>query len=435
VAIENARLYTLTDQALAARVEELSVMQRIDRELNASLEIERAMRISLEWSMRQSKADAGLAGILNGAGVQVIASQGYPADLDSANNHLALDFPALKEAIQTGRPSHSHLAGSLPEAGQPELPGSQAAGNGTGLLANARGQVVVPIRRETRVIGVILLESAAAGFPEEMLDFLSRLSDHAAIAISNAQLYEAIQAANLTKSQFVSSAAHELKNPLTSIKGYSDLLVAGAVGPVSEGQAHFLATIRSNAERMSTLVSDLQDISRIEAGQLRLQFSPVPLPAITGEVLRSLGKQIEDKEQNLDISVPENMPPLWGDVTRLVQILTNLVSNAHKYTPRAGLIAIRAELVRNRWDAQGAPEVIHVTVQDNGIGIDPEDQKKLFLQFFRSEDPRVREVTGTGLGLSITKNLVEMQGGRIWFESVYQQGTSFHFTIPAAETG
>ena len=193
------------------------------------------------------------------------------------------------------------------------------------------------------MIGIILLESkSSSGFPEELQAFLARLSDHAAIAISNAQLYAAVQSANLAKSQFVSSASHELKNPLTSIKGYSDLLVSGAVGAVNEGQARFLATIRSNADRMGTLVSDLQDISRIEAGQLHLQYSQVSFTDAVDEAVRTLRKLIEEKEQRLVVELPASLPLVWYDNTRLVQVLTNLGSDAHKYQPSGGQIAFLA---------------------------------------------------------------------------------------------
>ena len=117
----------------------------------------------------------------------------------------------------------------------------------------------------------------------------------------------------------------------------------------------------------------------------------------------------------------------------MVQVLVNLVSNAHKYTPEGGHILVAAERSPNRWDPQGVAEVVHIWVQDDGIGISQEDQKKIFQKFFRSDDARAREAPGTGLGLNITKSLVEMQGGRIWFESEYRKGTTFHFTVPVAE--
>ncbi len=441
VAMENARLYTLTDKALNERVEELSVLQRIAHDLNADLDLERVMQLTLDWAMIQSKATAGLVGILEESGVRVMAWHGYPSGaLPTERDLLPLDLPVWGDALQ--EPGNRLVSSDKKSTGRLHRRAGSSSQvsheNGRdipGLLTGGKAGVVVPIQREDRVLGAILVETASrGGFTSEIQAFLTRLSDQAAIAISNAQLYTGIQTVNIAKSQFVSSAAHELKNPLTSIKGYSDLLVGGAVGPVNEGQARFLGTIRSNAERMSTLVSDLQDISRIEAGQMRLQYSAVVVSEVIDEVVRSLRKQIDEKEQALHIQYTSNLPPVWCDSTRLIQILTNLLSNACKYTPRQGEISIQAQQVLNQWDADGVGQVVHFSMQDSGAGISLEDQKKIFQQFFRSEDPRIREVTGTGLGLSITKNLIEMQGGKLWFESIPDQGTTFHFTIPVAET-
>ena len=418
VAIENARLYTLTDQELNARVEELSVMQRIDRELNASLDVARAMRLTLDWAMRQSNAEAGLIGILEEKGIRLMAQQGYEEIEQTYKDTLMpLEQPAMRIAVETSQPQRRIL-----EENQP------------GLLAGARNQTVVPIHREANVIGLIVLESRLAeSQAAEALSFLTRLSDHAAIAIANAQLYQEVQAANDAKSEFVSFVAHELKNPMTSIKGYSELLAKGAVGPITTMQANFLGTIHSNVERMSTLVSDLNDNSKIEAGRLRMDFKALDIADVLDEVMRSTKRQMEDKKQSANLNIPAKLPKTWADSTRLAQIITNLVSNANKYTPEAGIITVGAEKCANQWDPQGAAEVIHMWVQDTGIGISLDDQKKIFQKFFRSEDSKAREAPGTGLGLNITKSLVEMMGGRIWFESEFRQGTTFHFTIPIAE--
>lgn len=418
VAIENARLYTLTDQALAAKVEELSVLQRIDRELNTSLDVSRAMTITLEWAMRQSRADAGLVGVVLPEGVRVVASQGYGDELGVFENDLIpADRIGLGRMIELRRALRLYPAGDLPP-----------------LFAEAASQVLIPIQREQSVIGLLLLESRQPEVcDEDTLEFLQRLGDHAAIAIANAQLYSAVQSANVAKSEFVSFVAHELKNPMTSIKGYTELLAAKAVGPVNDAQANFLAVIRSNIDRMNTLVSDLNDLSKIEAGRLRLEFAPIHLSEALQEVERSTRRQIEEKHQTLTINLPADLPPVWADRTRLVQVLVNLVSNAHKYTEPGGKITVGALRSKNEWDEQGPAEVVHVWVQDTGLGIAPEDQPKIFQKFFRSEDPKAREVPGSGLGLNITRSLVEMQGGQIWFESEYRRGTTFHFTIPVAE--
>jgi len=207
------------------------------------------------------------------------------------------------------------------------------------VLPSTRSQLTVPIARENRVVGIIGLESDQLnGFDLEDLNFVVRLADHAAVSITNAQLYEEVKRANQYKSEFVSIVAHELKLPMTSIKGYSDLLAMGAAGQPTEGQLQFLNIIRSNVERMNTLVSDLLDISRIETGRLKLEMRPVEMPLVVEETLRTLRKHIEDKQQALLIDVPANLPKVMGDKSRLIQVLANLVSNAYKYTPSGGSI-------------------------------------------------------------------------------------------------
>lgn len=418
VAVKNARLFTMTDQALSARVEELSVMQRIDRELNTGLDVKVVMQITLEWAMLQVNTQAGWVGIVQGEQVRVMAAQGFTGELDGYGDGLmpASEF-GLQQVIESGVPRRALL-------GEGEK----------GLLGGAKYQVVQPIRRETTTVGLLFLESQSQeAVSEEALAFLERLADHAAVAISNAQLYAAVQSANVAKSEFVSFVAHELKNPMTSIKGFTELLAAGAVGSVNDAQANFLQTIRSNIERMNTLVSDLNDLSKIEAGRLRLEFKSFPLSAVVDDAVRSLKRQIDEKGQKLGGQLPADLPPVWADRMRVSQVVINLVSNATKYTGQGGDIFIGAEACENRWDEKGARQVVHFWVQDTGIGISPEDQKKIFQKFFRADDPKTREVTGTGLGLNITRALVEMQGGKIWFESEFRKGTTFHFTLPVAE--
>ena len=423
IALENARLYTLTDQQLAARVDELSVMQRIDRELNASLNIERAMRITLNWAMSQSGADAGLVGAVDGDAIQVMAERGYEAEmLPYRDAKLPLDsLPALRRAI--GEADTQIMM--RPTSGKEDV--------SKGLLADLRAQVVFPIRREDQVIGILLLESRSeAAWAADTQAFLSRLSDHAAIAIANAQLFAQVQAADIAKSDFINFVAHELKTPMTSIRGYTDLLLGGAMGAISDGQENFLQTIRSNVGRMATLVSDLTDVSRIEANRLRLEFDAVDIADVADEVIRAQQHSIDEKQQKLRTEIPEGLPPVWGDRTRLVQILVNLVSNANKYSPEGGIITIQAEICPP--ETSGESRKLRIAVIDDGIGMSSEDQERIFSKFFRSEDPEARQSPGSGLGLNITKNLIEMQGGSIWFESQYRKGTTFFVTIPVAES-
>ncbi len=409
IAIDNARLYTQTDQELAARVKELSTMQEIDRELNASLDIERAMYITLQQALHQTDADAGFVGIVREEHIQIMASQGYDGELEE---YLGVGMPLELPYFQ-----QTTLSGKLQQVLAPEK---------GGLLANAQCHVTVPISREADVIGILMLERKQdTPWEENALAFLSRLSDHAAIAIANAQLYTEVQDANSAKSEFVSFVSHELKTPMTSIRGYADLLLKRAVGDINENQENFLQTIHSNVNRMAILVSDLADISRIESGRLQLDFKAVAPRVVVDSVIRSFRAQIEEKNQKLSVEIPEDLPLVWGDQVRLVQILTNLISNAHKYTPSEGEIFIKGER---------ADEVVHFTVTDSGTGIPEEDQPMIFSKFFRTEEAKAGEAPGTGLGLNITRNLVEMQGGQIWFESIHGRGTTFRFTVPVAET-
>ncbi|HET9906481.1 MAG TPA: ATP-binding protein [Anaerolineales bacterium] len=233
-------------------------------------------------------------------------------------------------------------------------------------------------------------------------------------------------AANKSKSEFISVVSHELKLPMTSIKGYSDLMLAGATGPLNENQTSFLTTIRNNVNRMATLVSDLADISRIESGNLRLEARSVPVWDVIDEVVTLTKTQVTEKNQVVTVDIPTELPKAWCDRNRLAQVLTNLVSNANKYTPEGGAIVVQA--IRKNG-------MIQVKVEDNGHGMTLEDQAKLFTKFFRSADDKIREAPGTGLGLSITKNLIELQGGKVWFESEFRKGTSFYFTVPISLDG
>ena len=423
VALENARLYTMTDKALAEKVEELSVLQRIDRELSATLDLKRAMQVTLEWATRRTNSTAGLIGLLeDNRQMRVIASYGYSGEEFERFKEGKLpigECPGAQRALRTRQP----VVLNVPQDG--ETPA---------LSKNARSMLVVPIEQEGKVSGLLLLESEREhAYTQEMLNFLNRLLDHASIAIANARLYEEVQRANQTKSEFISFVAHELKTPMTSIRGYSDLLAKGAVGELNEPQKNFLNTIRSNVNRMKRLVDDLLEISRLEAGRLELELERVDLHDVMAEIEDTFRGQIEAKQQTLITDIPDDLPLLWADRMRLSQILTNLVSNAHKYTPEGGRIEVIAREAFNEWDAEGPERVVHIMVRDNGLGMSEEDQRKVFQKFFRSEDERARQAPGTGLGLHLTKYLVEMHGGRIWFESKLNVGTTFHFTIPVAE--
>jgi signal transduction histidine kinase len=420
IAIENARLFTLTDQALAGRVQELHTMQLIDRQLNSSLDLARVMDLTLEHAMDAVAASNGVVGVMDeaGTGLHLVAQRGIPAEYARYRDE---PWP-----IERG------IIGRVARAGQPAVVDDvREDPDFEPVVAQTHSQVAVPILYQGQVRAVISLESPHSdAFSEDDLAFVTRLADHAAIAIENAHLYQQAQAANQAKTEFMSVASHELKIPMTSIKGYAKLLTLGTGGDLNDDQRKFLDIISANVDRMDRLVADLLDVSRIEAGRLRLEMGPVDLCEVIETVIQSVKAQIEAKQLSLKVEIPASLPPIWGDRGRLIQILTNLVSNAYKYTPNDGEIHITVD---GQADSS-SPDRLTVSVRDTGLGISPEDQQKLFTKFFRADDPRVRDVPGTGLGLSITKSLVEMHKGEMWFESTPGQGTIFTFTLPATHT-
>lgn len=225
------------------------------------------------------------------------------------------------------------------------------------------------------------------------------------------------------KSEFVSLVSHELRTPLTSIKGYVDLLVAGDVGPLAPEQAEFLHIVQQNADREVALITDLLDLSRMESGKLTLERRALPLGPLMEQIGSVFRLQLAAKQQRLILELPEELPAVWGDEQRLLQIFTNLVSNAHKYTPPGGTITIRA--------SPGAEQVV-IAVQDDGIGLPPEEQAQLFTRFYRARNDASADVGGTGLGLAITRELVVLHGGTIEVESAPGEGSSFRVALPVA---
>jgi signal transduction histidine kinase len=429
VSIENARLFTQTDQALAERVEELSMMQRIDRELNATLDYNQVMSLTLDWALRVTGASEGLVAVLvetdaGQRGLRLLAHQGYPDDWVAAyeGEIWPLDRGVIGRVVQNGVPELvvdvAHDVDYVPF--------------GNGIVS----QMAVPIRREDLIVGVVTVESTQAGrLDHEALEFVTRLADHAAIAIENAHLFDQVRRANDAKTEFVSFVSHELKQPMTSMRGYTDLLAAGVVGELNEAQRNFVETIRANVGRMDTLVAGLLDISRIESGRMKLELVDVSIAQAVEEAVRTIQRQVEAKQQELVIEVVDGLPTVRADRNRLVQILTNLLSNAHKYTPEEGRITVQARCWPADRSGDGANRFVLCSVTDTGIGMSAADQRRLFTKYFRSEDPAVRSESGTGLGLVITKSLVEFQGGEIWVESEQGKGSTFSFTVPIAPAG
>ena len=223
------------------------------------------------------------------------------------------------------------------------------------------------------------------------------------------------------KNEFISIVSHELRTPLTAIKGFTDLILEGDVGEVTAEQREFLEIVQANSDRLVALINDMLDISRIEAGRLRLDVAPLNLRAAIDHSVVSFRPMFDAKNLTVQTELAEDVPTVQADEARLQQILANLISNAVKYTPAGGWITIRA----NAAGGQAA-----ISVSDTGVGIPSDALPRLFSKFYRVDQAATAEIGGTGLGLSITKALVELHGGRITIASRPGAGTTVRFTLP-----
>jgi PAS domain S-box-containing protein len=223
------------------------------------------------------------------------------------------------------------------------------------------------------------------------------------------------------KSQFIATASHELRTPLTAIRGYVDLLLLGTLGSFNTAQGDFLKVVKNNVVRLVELIDELLDVSKAEAGEVRLRRETFDLAEILYEVAESLYSQFTERAISLAIDVQSELPHITADRQRVRQIVVNLVNNACKYTTEGGHVDV---IARNGNDR------LRIDVRDTGVGIAEAAQPFIFTPFFRADNPLRDQVGGTGLGLSITKTLVELHGGEIWFETRESEGTTFSFTLP-----
>jgi signal transduction histidine kinase len=230
---------------------------------------------------------------------------------------------------------------------------------------------------------------------------------------------------NEIKANFVSMAAHELNTPLSSIVGYVEMLLDDIYGPLSTDQREPMSVLQRSGQRLKALVNDLLDVTRIQAERIELVLQPIVLRSLVESVIAELKPQLDGKAQDLTVSTQPDLPFALIDETRSIQIVSNLISNASKYSAAGSKISISLAVAEEEGFLQ-------LSVADKGVGISREDQTGLFKQFFRAESARSTGATGTGLGLFITRSLVELQGGHIWFESELKQGSTFYVTFPTA---
>jgi signal transduction histidine kinase len=395
IALDNALLFSETDQALSQRVEQLRQLRRVDMLLNETLDAEKAVQFTLEWACKLVGAERGHFSMLigNPPTFDTLYSYGMSDD-GTLSGTLIEHFPPIEVVMGMGR--------TLPVMSDD----------------HTRAALIVPSLKDQEVRGIMVLERQNYPFNDEQADLAERIIARGAVAIENALLYERVQAANKAKSEFVGIVAHDLKSPMTGIKGYAELLIM--LGGLQESQINYLKRISDTVTRMEILVQDLADISRIESGHFYMEVRRVRVADVVQAVQDGTMPQIRERNHTFVMDMPDTLPDLWVDYYRLLQVLINLVSNAYKYTPDGGTITLKIRPEGER---------VRFSVVDTGIGLTRDQIAKLGTKFWRADDNFTRSQPGTGLGFSITRSLVEQMGSHIDISSVPQQGSTFTFSI------
>lgn len=310
--------------------------------------------------------------------------------------------------------------------------------------------VCAPLKGTQYILGFVGADRGEEPCTQEDLDLLTTIAHNIAVALDNARAYQELakmtqtleqrvrertqelQAANeklqeldRLKSAFVSIVSHELRTPMTSIKGYVENMLDGLTGALTERQAYYLSRVKFNTERLTRMINDLLDLSRIEAGRVELHLTTIPVQALVLEITEALQPMAHEKGLSLQAHQEGGPMEIRADRDKLHQILTNLIQNALKFTPKGGEIRVETRLAEEG--------VAQFCVVDTGCGIPPHELPKVFERFYRGEYVQA-EQRGAGLGLAITKSLVELHGGRIWAESTVGQGSRFFFTMPLASS-
>jgi signal transduction histidine kinase len=294
-------------------------------------------------------------------------------------------------------------------------------------LRPPQSAVCIPLITDQTKVGVLVLENRhqPESFVLADLPFLQEVADLIALCVKNAHLSQERQAAqvieeaNRLKSELISTLAHEMRTPLTSIKGYSTALLMEEATFSPETQQEFLQIIDEECDVLRDLIHDLLESSIIDAGLLRLEPQPVMLPRLAKGLTDDIANH--SPKHRFLVDFPSRFPIVDADPQRIAQVLRNLLDNAVKYSPQGGLVVVRGEVRED--------EVV-ISVADQGVGIAPEHLNRLFEKFFRVESGLGRHVVGSGLGLPIAQTIVESHGGRIWAESQLEQGTTLYFTLP-----
>jgi signal transduction histidine kinase len=425
IAIGNVRLLeelrSRTDD-LARSVEELRVLGEVSQAVGSTLDLDTVLTTIIDRAVTLSEADAGMIYRYDRAQERfrlrhsVGLSEAEIARIRGAT--LAASGTSMGEAILNREPVQIADLAALASNPLRDL----------ALAEGFRASLIVPLVGARRTFGTLVVRRRIAGaFPAATVNLLRNLASQSVLAIQNARLFRDIEEqgrqlaiASQHKSQFLANMSHELRTPLNAILGYTELLTDGIYGELPEKQRGVLDRVQANGRHLLGLINDVLDLSKIEAGQLKLALEDYAMPSVVQSVVAATESLAAAKGLKLVTSVVNGLPPGRGDERRLAQVLLNLVGNAIKFTEQ-GSVEIRAATHAGHFE---------LAVADTGPGISPEDQLLIFEEFQQVDNTSTRKKGGTGLGLAISRRIVELHGGRLSVESDLGKGSTFHVRLP-----
>ena len=429
IAIENVRLFKELEartRELAQSVGELRALGEVGQAVSSTLDLQTVLSTIVRHAVQLSRTDGGVV---------------YEYDETSEEFHLRASHLMEAEVIEalqatpvrsgqgaTGRAATMRAPVQLPDIlSEQEFTGTKVRPIFARL--GYRSVLAVPLLREGRIMGALTVWRKEAGsFSPEIVNLLQTFATQSALAIQNARLFREIEdksrqieAANRHKSEFLANMSHELRTPLNAIIGFSEVLGERMFGELNEKQAEYTDDILSSGRHLLSLINEILDLSKVEAGRMELEVATFDLPLAIDNARTFVRERAAKHGINLDVAVDERLGEFVGDERKIKQILLNLLSNAVKFTPEGGRIGIKAR------QADGSVEI---SVSDTGIGISAEDQAKIFEEFRQVGGDYAHKREGTGLGLTLAKKFVELHGGKISVESEVGKGSTFSFTLP-----
>ena len=429
IAIENVRLF----QELQARTQELA---RSVSELKALGEVGQAVSSTLDLETVLTRIASHAVQLTDAAGGVI-----YEYDEKSEEFHLRGSHQIEKEFVDALRESPIRLGGGA--LGQAAFSGAPvevadilderefSATRMRPVLRQLgyRSLLAVPLLREDEIMGGLTIFRRTPGsFPSEVVNLLQTFATQSVLAIQNARLFreieeksKEIEAANRHKSEFLANMSHELRTPLNAIIGFSEVLGERLFGELNEKQSEYTDDILTSGRHLLSLINEILDLSKVEAGRMELELATFDLPLAIDNARTFVRERATKHGITLEVAIDERLGEFAGDERKIKQILLNLLSNAVKFTPEGGRIGISAR------QTNGAVEI---SVSDTGIGIAAEDQPRIFEEFRQVGTDYAHKSEGTGLGLTLAKKFIELHGGKIWVESEVGKGSTFTFTLP-----